>query len=72
MVNIASKRRVVTTKAKNNHRFWRFLSAKYNEGHPILSQKRQKSFHLRHSHVDTPIVDTVNQKTSSIHNDNFD
>ena len=57
-----SERRVVNTKMKNHLPFGKSFSANHNEAHLKLSQKRQKAFHLWHSRVDTPLVDTYNPK----------
>ena len=42
--------------------FWRNFSANHNQGHTNQSHIKQKSFHLWQKRVDTPLVDSVNQK----------
>ena len=57
-----SKRRVLTTKMKNQIIFWRYSSPYHKQPHPILTQKGQKSFHKSQRRVDFPLVETINQK----------
>ena len=52
---------------KRNHLpFWWKSSAHHNQIKPTLSQKSQKTIHLWHNRVDSPLVDTVDQKFISI------
>ena len=41
---------------------WRNFSTNQNRAHPKIGQRKQKGFHFLHSRVDTPLVDSVNQK----------
>ena len=67
MVHIVlSKRRVFNTKMKNHLLFWKNFSANHSQPQPNLYRKLQKSFHLWHNRVGSPLVDTVNQKFISI------
>ena len=61
MVHIVlPEKRVVTTKKKKNHHFSRCFSPSHNQAHQNLNQRKQKTFHLRHNHVASTMVDTVN------------
>ena len=63
---VLSKRRGVTTKTKKHLLFPRNFTANHYQAHPNPSQKRQKSVHLWHNQLDSPLVDTVNQKVFSL------
>ena len=58
---VLQERRVTTTKNKSHLHFWIDFSANHNQAHPNLNQKKHQLFHLWHSRVNTPLVDTVNQ-----------
>ena len=55
------ERRVATTKKSHFHS-WENYSANHNQAQLNLSKKKQTSFFFWHICVDTPLVDTVNQK----------
>ena len=67
MVHIVfQKRQVVTKKSKIGLQLWGRWSANHHQAHLNLNQNRQKSFLSGHNRVDSPLVDTVIQKFSSI------
>ena len=63
---VLSKRRVVTTKTKNNLHFGRNFSKNHNQPQPNLTQKKQTSLYLWQNRINSPLFDTVNLKLVSI------
>ena len=48
--------------------FYRDFAANHNQARPSLCHKRKKSFHFWHTRVNSPLIDTVNQKFGCIVN----
>ena len=63
---VLSKKRVMTTKTKNNLHIWRIFSANHQQPNRNLYQNKQKLFPSRHKRVDSSSIDTFNQKINSI------
>ena len=58
---VSSERRILTIKMENRLLFWKNVSANQNQPQRKLCQKSQKSFHLKHDRVVSPLVETVNR-----------
>ena len=63
---VLQERTVGTGRTKSRSHFRTNISANQIQAHANLNQKKQKLFHLWHNRLDTPLVDTVNQKFNYI------